>query len=439
MEYDQAQAPAPQLNPIKQSERITALDIMRGVVLCGILIMNIIDFGLAGSYFNPTVTGGATGMNLYAWIIQQVFFEGTMRALFSLLFGVGTYIMLERLEHRKAGIKAAEIYFRRLVWLLFFGLVHGYLLLWTGEILYDYALMGFVLFVFVKLPPKKLLAIVFLLVSIGAFWGFLQYKGEVKLEQSAMEARKLSASGAALTKQQKEDLDTWEEIEYEMSPEFVQDKNENMRKGYFHLVGFLAPVNMQTDTYMFYRYGLWDLLSMMLLGIALFKWKVLSGQKPARFYIGMVLIGYVIGISVNLYEVCIIRNSGFSFLGFSQSFITYELGRIPMAVGHIGVIMLFSKVNAMKWLKKGLAAVGKMALTNYIMHSLICMVVFTGVGFGLYGKLQRYELYFVVFSIWVFQLILSPIWLRYFNYGPLEWLWRRLSYRYKPAFKKETS
>lgn len=437
MEQAQTESQLAQLNPIKHAERITALDILRGVVLCGILLMNIIDFGLAGAYFNPGVAGGNTGLNLYAWIIQQLFFEGTMRALFSLLFGVGTYILLERLEHRKAGIKAAEIYFRRLVWMLFFGLVHGYLLLWHGEILYDYALMGFLLFVFVKMPPKKLLAIALILISIGTLWSFLQYKGEMKLEKAATEARHLAATGATLTKQQQDDLAKWEEIEYHMSPAFVAETNENMRKGYFHLVAFLAPVNMETDTYMFYRYNLWDVLSMMLLGIALFKWKVLTGQRSVRFYSLMVLTGYVIGLTINYYEVSIIRESGFSYLGFSRSHITYELGRLAMAMGHIGVVMLFSKTTVLHWLKTGLAAVGKMALTNYIMHSIICMIVFTGVGFGLFGKLQRYELYYVVFSIWAFQLIVSPIWLKYYHYGPLEWLWRRLSYQYKPAFRKE--
>ena len=107
-----------------------------------------------------------------------------------------------------------------------------------------------------------------------------------------------------------------------------------------------------------------------------------------------------------------------------------------MAIGHIGLIMIFAKLPILGWLKLRIAAVGKMALSNYIMHSLICMVIFTGVGFGLFGKLQRYELYYVVFAIWIFQLIISPIWLKYFYFGPMEWLWRRLSYLYKPPFKK---
>ena len=123
---------------------------------------------------------------------------------------------------------------------------------------------------------------------------------------------------------------------------------------------------------------------------------------------------------------------------FSKSEITYYFGRLAMASGHIGTIMILVKAPVLFWLKRRLAAVGQMALTNYIMHSVICMFVFTGVGFGLFGKLQRYELLYVVFAIWIFQLIVSPIWLKYFEFGPLEWLWRRLSYLQKPVFKKKS-
>jgi uncharacterized protein len=116
---------------------------------------------------------------------------------------------------------------------------------------------------------------------------------------------------------------------------------------------------------------------------------------------------------------------------------TYDLGRVSIVLGHVGAIMLFAKTNILGGLKRSIAAVGKMALTNYIMHSLICMIIFTGVGFGLFGKLQRYELYFVVLAVWIFQLIISPIWLRHFYFGPMEWIWRKLSYRNNPPFRKE--
>jgi uncharacterized protein len=98
--------------------------------------------------------------------------------------------------------------------------------------------------------------------------------------------------------------------------------------------------------------------------------------------------------------------------------------------------MLFCKSPFFGWLKASLAAVGRMALTNYIMHSVICMFIFTGVGFGLFGKLERFELLYVVFAIWVFQLIVSPIWLKNFQFGPMEWLWRSLSYQKSQPFKR---
>ena len=209
-----------------------------------------------------------------------------------------------------------------------------------------------------------------------------------------------------------------------------------MRKGYLHLVGYLASDNMATDTRWLYRYNLWDVLNMILLGIAFFKWNMLSGKKSYRFYGLMVLKGYAVGLTTNYFEVTSIMSGNFSFLAFSKTNISYDLGRVGIAIGHIGLIMIFTKLPILGWLKTCIAAVGKMALTNCIMHSLICMVLFTGFGFGLFGKLQRYELYYIVFAVWIFQLILSPIWLKYFYFGPMEWLWRRLSYQYKPPFSK---
>jgi uncharacterized protein len=426
------------LAPIGFSERDTSLDIMRGIVLCGILLMNINGFGLSGFAYNePSVAGGAEGRNLGTWVVANLFFEGTMRALFSLLFGVGMFILLDRLEKKGAGIKAADIYFRRLLWLLLFGLVHGYILLWRGEILFEYALFGFFVYSFRHMKPKYLVAIAVILFSIGTIWSYVEYKTAVYLVANVELATQQKAQGIALNKELKDAMSKWEEVQYNRSQEFVDFENESMRKGYFDVVKYLAPVNTYFNTYFPYRYDAWDILPMMLLGIALFKWKVLSGGKSFGFYGIMVLCGYTIGILVNYFEIKGVLASDFSYLGYSKASITYDIGRVPVAMGHIGMIMIFSKLPILMWLKTSLAAVGKMALTNYLMHSVICMFVFTGVGFGLYGQLERFELLYVVFSIWIFQLILSPIWLKYFHFGPMEWLWRRLSYLQKPPFRKQ--
>jgi len=100
--------------------------------------------------------------------------------------------------------------------------------------------------------------------------------------------------------------------------------------------------------------------------------------------------------------------------------------------------MIFCKANLLKGLAKRLAAVGKMALTNYIMHTVITGIIFFGFGFSMFGKLERYQLYYVVIGIWILQLILSPLWLKYFKMGPLEWFWRWLIYKQKPELAKHS-
>jgi uncharacterized protein len=422
--------------PLNLSDRIQSLDIMRGIVLFGILLMNINGMGLANAYTDPTVAGGSTGWDLYTWIATNMFFEGTMRALFSLLFGVGMFVLLDRLEKKGAGINSANVYFRRLTWMLVFGLVHSYLFLWVGEILYNYALMGFLVFSFRNLAPKNLIIIAAFLFSAGALWNYADYRKDMKLVEDLALVGTYKAAGKSLTKELKEAEEKWQKHQEERSPAAIDEYNSNMRQSYFHVAGFIAPKSTESNKNDPYRWDPFDVLSMMLLGIAFFRLNILSAKRSYRFYALIALIGYGIGLSVNYYEVTMIKNSNFSFLGFSKSHLTYDAGRVPVAMGHIAVIMLLCKAPVLQWLKSRLAAVGKMALTNYFMHSVIALFFFTGAGFGMFGKLQRHELLYVVFSIWILQLILSPIWLKYFQFGPVEWLWRVLSYQKKQPFRK---
>jgi uncharacterized protein len=427
------------LTPLKAVDRIQSIDIMRGIVLFGILLMNINGMALANAYGDPTVSGGATGWNLYTWIITNMLFEGTMRALFSLLFGAGMFILLDRLEKKGAGIKAADIYFRRLMWLLLFGLIHAYLILWTGEILFAYSLIGFLVYTFRNMRPKKLILIALILFSVGTLWTYADYKSDVKFIENVSIAKQFKTDGKPLTDELKTAQIKWEELQKERSPEAIAEYNSNMQKDYFSVVAFLAPINMHIETYYLYRYDVWDILSMMLLGIAFFKLKILSAEKSYTFYFLMATLGYLVGLTTNYFEVTYIMEQNFSKLSFSKANITYDLGRAAVAIGHVGLIMLFCKSSILSKLKKALGAVGKMALTNYVMHSVIAMFIFTGAGFGLFGTFQRHELLYIVFAIWVFQLIASPIWLKYHYFGPLEWLWRNLSYQKRHALRKRNS
>ncbi len=424
------------LSPLEASDRIQSLDIMRGIVLFGILLMNINGMGLSGAYGDPTVSGGATGWNLVTWITTNMLFEGTMRALFSLLFGVGMFIFLDRLEKKGAGIKAANIYFRRLIWLLIFGLINAYILLWYGDILFSYALMGFFVFSFRNLPPKKLVLASIILFSIGTLWNYSDYLRDVKFMENVALIESYTSEGKELTKELIEVEYKWNEIKWSKSETGIENNNDNMRKSYLSALKYLAPINKHFNEHFPLRYDLWDILSMMLMGIAFFKLKILTSEKSYRFYIVMVLIGYAVGLSVNYYETKLILDDNFSLLAFSKSNITYDLGRVFVAIGHVGLIMLFCKLTLFKNFKYALSCVGRMALTNYLMHSLIALLLFTGAGFGLFGTFERHELLYMVFSIWLFQIIISPIWLKYYQFGPLEWIWRNLSYLTRYPLKK---
>ncbi|MFZ9003243.1 MAG: DUF418 domain-containing protein [Robiginitalea sp.] len=426
------------LGPVKAKERIHSLDVLRGVATLGILLMNITGFGLVFmAYANPTVQGGAEGSNLYVWIMNELFFEGTMRALFSMLFGAGMFLMTSRMISWGGGIDVADIYYRRTIWLLIFGLIHAYLLLWAGEILFAYGLYGLLLFPFRKTPPNRLLWGVLGLILIGVALHGYRYQGSMKNYKYFQEAQTF-AENEELPEDFAAGKKAWEAALAEAKPDqkSIQEQTEGMHQGYFDLVLFRAPLNRMVQTTFNYDYNPWDVLPMMLLGIALFKLRVLSGSLRRRKYLLMMLIGYGVGIGINYYETSLILRNDFSVPAYLQAGFTYPFGRIAVAFGHIGLVMLFCKSGILGFLKNSLAAVGRMALTNYVMHSVICAFVFTGIGFSLYGQLERHELYYVVLGIWLFQLITSPIWLKYFRFGPLEWLWRSLTYGKKQRFRR---
>jgi len=209
-----------------------------------------------------------------------------------------------------------------------------------------------------------------------------------------------------------------------------------MHKDYFSVLLYKAPINQSMQTYVMYRYFFWDIFAMMLLGIAFLKNGILKAAKSNQYYLMMVLIGYGIGLTTNFFETRYIVSRNFEIIPMALTEVTYDLGRVSTTLGHIGVIMLFIKSGILPFLQKSLAAVGQMAFTNYIMQTIICNTIFLGFGFSMYGRLQRYELYYIVFSIWIFQLIISPIWLKYFRFGPMEWLWRSLTYWKKQPFRK---
>ena len=421
------ETPALESAPVTPAERITAIDTLRGFALLGILLMNIIGFSMyLSAYDNPTVTGGATGANLAVWAVLHVLAEGKMRCLFSLVFGASVILLTSRLE--KTG-EAADIYYRRTIWLGLFGIAHAYLL-WLGDILYPYALCGLLLYPFRKMAPKGLLTLGTILLLMTAASYMQDAFSQKETIEKARAARAVAASGQKLTEEQQDQKTEYERQEKRRLPDAaaLQKEAAKWRGSVLDVIEVRAGIVREFHSGRYYSYHNWDIWSMMLIGMGLMKLGVLAGRSSIRTYVWMAIAGYAIGLPVNIYTAYIIIRGNFDPVLQTFSAVTYDVGRLSIALGHLGIIMLLCKTKTMQWLTNSLGAVGQMAFSNYIMHSIVCAFIFTGYGFAMYGRLQRYQVYYVVAAIWIFQMIVSPIWLRHFRFGPLEWGWRSLTY-----------
>jgi uncharacterized protein len=417
------------IEPITPEKRINSLDTLRGFALLGILPANVLVFGMylaAGN--DPTVAGGATGLNLASWALFRILIAGKMRCLFSMVFGASMILLTSRAEERSEAA-AADIYYRRNLWLLVFGLAHAFLLFW-GDILYSYALCALILFPFRKLPAKKLLIIGALFIAFKAGWC-----GADAFRQFAR--RNLAAAAAAAEEVGKKPAEVQAEARNELAAQRRQRKpsSEELEKDAKKWRGNPADVIGARATALAVWHGLpyygpvnCDLWSMMFIGMGLFKLGVFSATRSYRFYAWIAIVGCLIGIPANSYTAWLAVKSNFDRVTFAFTNVAYDVERLPVALAYMALLMILCKAGALRWLTSRLAAIGQMALSNYILQSVVCAFVFTGYGFGLYGRLERYQLYYVVAGCWAMSLAVSPIWLQHYRFGPLEWCWRSLTY-----------
>lgn len=392
--------------PTQSTNRIISLDVLRGFAILGILIMNMISFAMPGAqYLNPMAGGPLTGPDKWAFIFSQLFANQKFMSLFSILFGAGIVLMTSRME-QQGNSPAVRHYFRNF-WLLLIGLFHAYVL-WYGDILVPYAICSIWLFFFRKKSPRTLFiwAGIFYLInlSIGLSTGWSMHQWPP--EQIAETCASWLPSAEAIAQETAAYRGTWLEQ---------------------------LPVRMETaigmQTFIFFFTFVWHITGLMLIGMALYKTKVLTAERSTTFYKRLTIIGFGLGLILGI--IGLIQNYAHNwsceysfFIGSQFNF----LGSLPMALGYIGLIMLLCKSRFATTLKEWLAPVGRAALTNYLMQSIIATMIFYGHGFGLFGTVGRAEQWLYILGIWVFQIFFSRWWLKRFKFGPLEWLWRSLTY-----------
>ena len=429
--------------PIAESDRIILLDSLRGLALCGILLMNIPGFALPQiQALDPSVRNELSGLNFYAYYIIELFLEGSQRAIFTMLFGAGMLLFLGRLEKKIDGLMVAELYFRRQLWLLLFGLFNAYILLWFWDVLFHYAIFGMLLFPFKRLTPKSLYiaaGVCLALMTVRENVGFYREKAVI---QKGEAIAALDTTRVKLTDVQKEELEAMKGLREETTRESKEkklQKNERLVLGsYADLYQDHSDRSYRGETDGVFYFLVWDVLIFMFIGMAFYKTGVITGAQPAKVYWWMFVVRLGVGLPLSYLRLQPLIEHQFDFYTIikNEPFEFYEISRVFRSLGIFGLVMLMYKSGRFKWLFALMRPVGQMAFTNYLMQSFLCGLIFYGVGFGLFGKLQRYEMYYVVLGVWIVQIIYSHLWLRYFQFGPLEWLWRSLTYWKRQPIKR---
>ncbi|TVT38401.1 DUF418 domain-containing protein [Hymenobacter setariae] len=421
--------------PVAQADRLQNLDMLRGVALLGILLMNIPGFALAERAFDG-FRHDPHSANFWTYAVITIFFEGKMRALFSMLFGAG--VVLFTLRKEQAGRPVAGLFYRRMGWLVLFGLLQAHLLLWMGDILYFYGIGGMLAFLFRKLPARYLALGVPLVAIIGFVSDTLFFQHIRATRFAYKAAQEVQHQRQPLSAAQQQAIANWQDMEKEFLPNQAEiaAHTRQMKSGYHEVAQRVRHESWLGES-KYLVFTIPDVLALMLLGIALFKWGFFTGQWSQSQYLRTAAWGYGLGLPLVLWSFYLSYQRGVGVaaqVAFLESHtvvwsgLIYPAQRIALVLAHASVLLFLYRAGVGQGLMRRLAAVGQMAFTNYIMHTVFCTLIFFGYGLNYYAELQYYQLYFVVLAIWVVQLVVSPLWLKYFLFGPLEWLWRSLTY-----------
>jgi uncharacterized protein len=405
--------PESQIGPISLSERIEILDVLRGLAIGGILIGNLQWFSGYGM-MPPSLEQQAPLADQITHFLVHFFVEGKFYSIFSFLFGFGFALQIARAEER--GDTNASVFKRRLFWLLVIGAIHA-IFLWAGDILSVYALTGFFLLLFRRKPDRSLLKWAFWLIVIPVLTYLLLYLLFVAFVPP-------------------EKIADFESIQMESWTSNIQTVSQG---NYFQI---LSPYNLQ------YLAGRWagliiqmrlpKILAMFLLGFYAYRRGFFHNLSDHRPFIRKVLIyGLILGVAGNLALAAFAGNeapfppTALSIIGV----IGYAFGVPALSLFFIALIATLWQKEAWRKILVFLAPVGRMALTNYLLQTVICVIIFYGYGFGQFGKFGALFSTLIALAIFLIQIPLSALWLKYFAYGPMEWIWRQLTYRRRLRLK----
>lgn len=421
--------------------RLLSLDVLRGITLLGALFVSAWTFGGFSANQQNGLWLRAAGWNYRLLATVSLLLEGKMQSLIALVFGASMILFLSVNSHA-AKLPVADRWIRRQMWLIVLGLCNALLLLWTHDILFHLGIMGILLFPFYRLPVRGLLitALLCTLIYTGKnYWSHIddrtayrKYVAVTNLEKK-WEKNKTTKKDS-LSKEQKADKEAWEGIvkSKKWDPKGDEAKIKAMQAGNYGKLwnGLLRDTQVRESQWL-YRVGIWDLSAMILLGMALLKAGFFTNRWFGKKYWLMALAGLVSGLLLGwlrLHQTQLALQDYVKFVTRSSTpaLLFFPLEKALMAWGYISLVMALIEVSLLHAVWRALAAAGRMALTNYLLQSVVCTLFFTGFGMGYYGRLNQYELYFFAAELALAQLVFSVLWLRRFQTGPAEWLWRYL-------------
>ncbi|MFL0672833.1 MAG: DUF418 domain-containing protein [Erythrobacter sp.] len=410
--------------PVTTGERIGTLDFIRGLAVMGILAANIVAFGQPfEAYMYPAAFIGDPGdPGGWLWIAQFVLVDGKMRGLFTLLFGAGMYLFMERAWASGATRKLQAW---RLILLMIFGMVH-FFFIWAGDILFYYGLFGLIALACVRWPVKRQFAVGL----VGYLFGVVLYA--VTMSMPYLIAETSLGESAPELAEAREGL--IEGVDATLALGKVP--NAAIAAGdYGALVTHRITEQWNEPIMNALLFG-FETLPLMLIGMALYRMGFFSGAFNASKMRLWGWLGIVGGGLAHLAIGLVVKASGFSYYATLAGFVAWTpLPRLAMVLGLAALLVVYAP-HATGWLGDRVRAAGRAAFTNYLGTSVVMMVVFHGWGLALFGDLDRPQLYIVVVLAWVLMLAWSKPWLDRYRYGPLEWLWRCLTYRRVFALSK---
>jgi uncharacterized protein len=420
--------------------RLTVLDALRGFAALGILWRNIFVFGMPAVAFSlPEEWGLSTGANVASWLFVVIFVDGTMRGLFSLLFGASAILIMEKYAVRPGGLAAADLYFRRLMWLIVFGLVHGYLLLWPHDVLYVYGVIGMFLFVFRNLSGRWLLVIALVIFAVSSFkdgtgWSLaedsmnaLDAKLMLQTTQAETAAQGVLEAGPGGEEPDGVDGSEIDRAMLEDIERMALYEIEEHLQGYAGLVRTMAQQTFQEQTSIFVSDHLLDVGAMMFFGMALFRLGGLSGAWPFRAYLAIALVGLGTGVLLGfgIHGATALEGWESYSVGTADAYL-YNARRLALCLGLIGLFHVLWRLRATCGVIRILSVIGRMPLSVYVSQTIVCVAVFYGVGFAQFGTLEHHELLLLALVINAVQIGVALLWLRHWRQGPLEALLRLL-------------